>query len=188
MTCDCVPCQCAMASLAQISNAGATPMSLSGSRCATVCLVRQPPNPSSQATLPQLTCSGLRSNAPERALQLLLARQHVASLLVVDIQTIPASSPNPDLPPAMLYFTLGSPGVKTSVRTGPLIGEFCVSRLHRTMISRASLKLDARHVHHQPRPITSQVLTLAMSFEPSLQPGHTGFHLYRNFRDSDDLR
>lgn len=86
MTCDCVPCQCAMASLAQISNAGATPMSLSGSRCATVCVVRQRPNPSSQATC-HTTCSGLRATHPEQALELLLARQHVASL-VVDIQTI----------------------------------------------------------------------------------------------------
>lgn len=83
------------------------------------CVVRPLSQSVKSSDLPHTTCSGLRPTRRRTALQLLLARQHVASPVVGRIQTIPASSPNPDLPPAVLYFTLGSPGVRISVRTEP---------------------------------------------------------------------
>jgi len=69
-----------MASLAQISNAGATPTSLSGSRCATVAVVRLCPNPSSQATCHNLVWTSIKR--PGMALQVLLARQCFANSVV----------------------------------------------------------------------------------------------------------
>jgi hypothetical protein len=69
-----------MASLAQISNAGATPASLSGSRCATVAVVRLRPNPSSQATRHNLVWTSIKP--PGMALQLLLAGQCFANSVV----------------------------------------------------------------------------------------------------------
>lgn len=145
-----------MASLAQISNAGATPTSLSGSRCATVVVVRPLPNPSSQATCHNLLWTEIKPTG--KALQLQLARHCLANLVVDNhtrTQTIRASIPYPDLTPVKLGFTLGIILIAVIESKGTYIGLTAPIRLIRAWWGG---HFDAQHVDHQldQLPLKSQ--------------------------------